>query len=140
MATASTEDYLERIYELIEQKGYARVVDLAERLEVKPPSVTKMIQNLDEQGFVKYEKYRGVTLTLKGEKIAKTIKGRHLMLEEFFRLLGISDAIMQEDIEGIEHHLSPTTLGKLSDLVHYFNSNPELVSNFREFRRHNPKV
>jgi len=45
------EDYLERIYKLMEEKGYARVSDIAEGLSVHPSSVTKMIQKLDKDNY-----------------------------------------------------------------------------------------
>ncbi|MDY6958561.1 MAG: hypothetical protein SVK08_05340, partial [Halobacteriota archaeon] len=51
------------IYELIEEKGYARTVDISSRLNVQPPSVTEMIQRMDEGGYLIYEKYRGLKLT-----------------------------------------------------------------------------
>ncbi len=69
MPTPSMEDYLERIYQLIESKGYARVSDIAETLEVHPSSVTKMVQKLDKQEYLVYEKYRGLILTAKGKKL-----------------------------------------------------------------------
>mgnify|MGYP001171384541 CR=1 FL=1 len=56
-ATPSMEDYLERIYKLIDEKGYARVSDIAEGLEVHPSSVTKMIQKLDKDEYLIYDKY-----------------------------------------------------------------------------------
>lgn len=68
MPTPSMEDYLERIYKLIDEKGYARVSDIAEGLEVHPSSVTKMIQKLDKDEYLIYEKYRGLVLTSKGKK------------------------------------------------------------------------
>ena len=61
----SAEDYLERIHELIEEKGYARVVDIASSLQVKQASVTSMVQKLGELGYLNYEKYRGLVLTQK---------------------------------------------------------------------------
>lgn len=71
MPTPSMEDYLERIYMLIEEKGYARVSDIAEALEVHPSSVTKMVQKLDKSDYLVYERYRGLVLTAKGNKIGK---------------------------------------------------------------------
>src|SRR5690625_6475059 len=67
--TPSMEDYIERIYNLIHLKGYARVSDIAEDLLVHPSSVTKMVQKLDRDGYLDYEKYRGFILTKKGNKI-----------------------------------------------------------------------
>ena len=61
--TDRMEDYLEVIYELIKQKGYATPVDISEYLNVSSPSVTKMVQRLYEQGYLNYEKYRGISLT-----------------------------------------------------------------------------
>src|SRR5919197_1453240 len=73
----SAEDYLERIYELIEEKGYARVVDIASSLQVKQASVTSMVQKLGELGYLNYEKYRGLVLTEKGKRVACNIQRRH---------------------------------------------------------------
>ena len=60
--TTPNEDYLERIYELLNEKGYARVVDIAERLDVKPASVTMMVKKLEISGYILRERYRGFTL------------------------------------------------------------------------------
>src|SRR5258705_12962091 len=89
----SAEDYLERIHELIEEKGYARVVDIASSLQVKQASVTSMVQKLGELGYLNYEKYRGLVLTEKGKKIACKIQKRHETLSGFFSLLGVDSAI-----------------------------------------------
>lgn len=81
----SAEDYLERIHELIQEKGYARVVDIASSLKVKQASVTSMVQKLAELGYLNYEKYRGLILTEKGRAVACGIKKRHQTLARFFR-------------------------------------------------------
>src|ERR1700686_5355121 len=85
----SAEDYLERIHELIEAKGYARVVDIASSLKVKQASVTSMVQKLGEAGYLKYEKYRGSVLTDKGREVARRIRSRHETLSRFFSLFGL---------------------------------------------------
>jgi Mn-dependent DtxR family transcriptional regulator len=133
--TESIEDYLERIYTLIQGKGYARVVDIASSLKVQPSSVTRMIQRLDEQDLVRYEKYRGLVLTSAGEAIAKAIRRRHLKLEEFLRMLGIAESTLQRDIEGLEHHLSPQTLECIRELVSYFQERPQLLAEFKTCQR-----
>ncbi len=71
----SAEDYLERIHALIQEKGYARVVDIADSLAVKRASVTSMVQKLGELGYLKYEKYRGLILTSKGRQVAQSRQG-----------------------------------------------------------------
>ncbi|GIM48351.1 transcriptional regulator MntR [Collibacillus ludicampi] len=135
MLTPSMEDYLEKIYELMKEKGYARVSDIASLLSVQPSSVTKMIQKLDEMNYVTYEKYRGIILTPNGEKMGRLMKQRHKMLEEFLRMLGISEETIQKDVEGIEHHVSPNTMNRLQSLVFFFEDNPNCLREFNEFRK-----
>lgn len=130
----SAEDYLERIHELIEEKGYARVVDIASSLQVKQASVTSMVQKLGEHGFINYEKYRGLILTEKGRSVAMAIQKRHETLTRFFSLLGIDAKTQHRDIEGIEHHLSPETVELLSDLTRFFSGNPEALRQFKSSR------
>ena len=71
--TSACEDYLEKIHHLIESKGYARAVDIASALGVSQASVSAMIQRLDAEGYVVYEKYRGLTLTEHGRNVAKKL-------------------------------------------------------------------
>lgn len=131
----SAEDYLERIHELIEEKGYARVVDIASSLQVKQASVTSMVQKLGELGYLNYEKYRGLVLTEKGRRVACTIQKRHETLSRFFSLLGLNPETQQRDIEGIEHHLSPETVEVLADLARYFEQSPETLRQFLKSRK-----
>jgi Mn-dependent DtxR family transcriptional regulator len=120
MPTPSMEDYLERIYKLIDEKGYARVSDIAEGLEVHPSSVTKMIQKLDKDEYLIYEKYRGLVLTNKGKKVGKRLVDRHQLLEEFLGLIGVQQEFIYNDVEGIEHHLSWDSITRIETLVEYF--------------------
>lgn len=120
MPTPSMEDYLERIYKLIDEKGYARVSDIAEGLEVHPSSVTKMIQKLDKDEYLIYEKYRGLVLTNKGKKIGKRLVDRHHLLEEFLGMIGVDHENIYKDVEGIEHHLSWDSITRIATLVEYF--------------------
>lgn len=120
MPTPSMEDYLERIYKLIDEKGYARVSDIAEGLEVHPSSVTKMIQKLDKDEYLIYEKYRGLVLTPKGKKIGKRLMDRHELLEEFLTMIGVKNENIYTDVEGIEHHLSWDSITCIRTLVEYF--------------------
>jgi Mn-dependent DtxR family transcriptional regulator len=133
MLTSSMEDYLEKIYELMKEKGYARVSDIASSLSVQPSSVTKMIQKLDEKQLVTYEKYRGIVLTPKGEQLGKLMKQRHKRLEEFLRMLGIREETIQKDVEGIEHHVSPATMSALNNLVLFFDQNSHCLQEFNDF-------
>ena len=120
MTTPSMEDYIEQIYMLIEEKGYARVSDIAEALAVHPSSVTKMVQKLDKDEYLIYEKYRGLVLTSKGKKIGKRLVYRHELLEQFLRIIGVDEEKIYNDVEGIEHHLSWNSIDRIGDLVQYF--------------------
>lgn len=131
----TAEDYLERIHELIEEKGYARVVDIASSLDVKQASVTNMVQKLGELGYLNYEKYRGLVLTEKGRTIATGIQRRHETLARFFSLFGLAPETQQRDIEGIEHHLSPATVEILADLATFFEKNPDTLKSFLKSRK-----
>lgn len=130
--TPSMEDYLERIYSLIEEKGYARVSDIAEALEVHPSSVTKMVQKLDKDNYLVYEKYRGLVLTSKGKKVGKRLVDRHALLEEFLRTIGVDEEYIYKDVEGIEHHLSWESITCIEYLMQYFQEDANRV---RELQR-----
>ncbi len=134
LPSQSAEDYLERIQELIEEKGYARVVDIASSLQVKQASVTSMVQKLGELGYINYEKYRGLILTDKGREVARKIQQRHETLSRFFSLFGLDSETQQLDIEGIEHHLSPATVGCLASLAQFFEDHPETLKLFLKTR------
>ena len=136
--TASMEDYLETIYELIQEKGYARVSDIAQALDLTPSSVTRMVQRLDEQSYVVYERYRGLVLTPKGEQIGRQMRRRHRTLEQFLRLIGVADEeTIQQDVEGIEHHVSLTTMQALHRLVEFLDERPDVRKALQRYvRRH----
>jgi Mn-dependent DtxR family transcriptional regulator len=131
MATPSMEDYIEQIYLLIDQKGYARVSDIARNLSVHPSSVTKMVQKLDKDHYVIYEKYRGLILTDKGKKIGKRLVYRHDLLEQFLDLIGVEKERIYTEVEGIEHYLSWNSIYRIGDLVSYFEKNPERLNELR---------
>ncbi|WP_114570339.1 transcriptional regulator MntR [Exiguobacterium flavidum] len=139
MPTPSMEDYLEQIYLLIEEKGYARVSDIAELLGVHPSSVTKMVQKLDREEFLVYEKYRGLMLTTKGKKVGKRLVERHALLEDFLRLIGVEESLIYKDVEGIEHHLSIEALDKIGGLIQYFSDRPELKEEFTRAQHAQPE-
>ncbi len=126
--TSAVEDYLERISELIKTKGYARVVDIAAELKISQASVTTMVQRLDGEGLVKYEKYRGMVLTSAGEEVAARIAHRHELLTQFLSLLGLEKEVVDHDVEGMEHHVSPETFEALEKLNCYLETHPEVLA------------
>jgi len=108
--TISQDDYLERILELNERKGYARIIDLAADLGVREASASAMVKRLARAGLLKREAYRGFVLTSSGRKRAEYIHERHKVLAAFFEAIGVDAATGARDIDGIEHHLSPKTV------------------------------
>ena len=115
--TARMEDYLEVVYELVQYKGYATTIDISEYLNVSSPSVTYMMQRLNDSGHLNYEKYRGIRLTNKGILVAKGIRERHGLLAEFLKIIGVDEDTANKDAEGIEHYLQPKTLLKLEQFL-----------------------
>jgi Mn-dependent DtxR family transcriptional regulator len=137
MPTPSMEDYIEQIYMLIEEKGYARVSDIAEALSVHPSSVTKMVQKLDKDEYLVYEKYRGFSLTTKGNKIGKRLVFRHDLLEQFLKIIGVKDENIYQDVEGIEHHLSWDSIERIVDLVQFFQEDETRIEALKEIQKQN---
>jgi Mn-dependent DtxR family transcriptional regulator len=130
-SSSAVEDYLERIQELIDAKGYARVVDIAVSLGVSQASVTKMVKRLDVVGLVKHERYRGLVLTEDGRAIAGAIRDRHRILTEFLGLLGVSKEEVELDVEGMEHCLSSSSLGAIEALCRELRENSDLLQRIK---------
>src|SRR4051812_6441690 len=130
-SSTAVEDYLERILELINSKGYARVVDIATSLRISQASVTNMVQRLDGEGLLKYEKYRGLVLTTAGEALARNITRRHQLLTEFLSLFRLDEQVIHHDVEGMEHHISPPTLRAIEALTAQLKRRPALLAKLK---------
>jgi len=127
------EDYLEIISELVGLKGYATTLDISRHMNVSPPSVTKMLQKLDKDGYLEYEKYHGINLTSKGNQVAEAIRQKHSTLLEIFEILGIKKDIANQDVEGMEHYLNPKTIKRLRKFLVFLKSKPKIIDEFNEF-------
>lgn len=132
--TASTEDYLEMIYRLSLNAGYTRIHELADALNVRPPSATKMVQKLTRLNFVECEKYGIIVLKKKGRQMGKALIQRHETIESFLKLLGISEGLLEET-EKIEHTISAQTLDSLGDFVSFLKSKPEIIKDFEIYHK-----
>lgn len=116
------EDYLRGILEILEQKGYVRIRDIAKNVGVSPPSAVEMMRKLNGKKLIVYEKYGGVTLTHKGRDIAEVISKRH---ETFIRFLGIilvPEELAVKDAHILEHQLDPKTILQFNRFVEFINS------------------
>ena len=94
--TENTEDYLEIIADLLNSKGEARIVDIANKLGIAQATANKTIQRLQNQGYVKKEPYRSIFLTLKGQELASISKKRHFIVLTFLKKLGIDNKTASE--------------------------------------------
>ncbi|WP_022668057.1 metal-dependent transcriptional regulator [Desulfospira joergensenii] len=114
----SLEDYLETILELQEKNTVARSKDIAEKLDIKRGSVTGMLKKLAAQEFINYEPYGFVTLTPKGQKIAKAIEKRHVFLKDFFfRILEVDEETADATACQMEHIMDSKTYKKFTDFI-----------------------
>ena len=109
----TAEDYVELVYDLIQETGEARAVDLAERLGISQVSVSKTVQRLQREGFVSSQPYRSIFLTTEGRELAESVKERHRLVHDFLLALGVSEAVAESDAEGLEHHCSVETLNAM---------------------------
>ncbi|MBA7537045.1 HTH-type transcriptional regulator MntR [subsurface metagenome] len=136
MTTRNMEDYLEAIWDLQKNKGYIKVKDIADKLEVTRPSVSEMIKKLSENEYIIYEKYGGIIFTGKGKKLAREIKKRHNLFVEFLKIIGVSEENAQQDACKLEHDVSPETITCLLEFVEFISLLPESSKwkeNFQEY-------
>ncbi|NLI69249.1 MAG: helix-turn-helix domain-containing protein [Firmicutes bacterium] len=132
--TPAMEDYLEMIYRGILERDHVRINALAERLNVKPSSASRMVQKLADMGFLKYEKYGIIFLTEQGSRIGEFLLQRHRIIEEFMAVLSDEDSLLKET-EMIEHHVSPATLQNMHMLNLFLRMNPDVIRRFNSFKQ-----
>jgi Mn-dependent DtxR family transcriptional regulator len=111
------EDYIELIYKLQKEEKRVHTNDVASTFNINPASVTEIFQKLTEEGFIDYEKYKGVVLTKKGEDFAKKTLFRHNQLKEFLIILGVDQKIAEIDACEMEHILHKTTMEAIIKFV-----------------------
>jgi Mn-dependent DtxR family transcriptional regulator len=130
--STAMDDYLEQILHLIKEKGYARAVDISQKLNISQASVTNMLQRLDGEGLVNHVKYRGTVLTDEGHRIALAIIERHETLTHFLRLFGIDEETIYKDVEGMEHHVSRPTLNVIRAVAEALEADPALLDRVKK--------
>jgi DtxR family Mn-dependent transcriptional regulator len=136
VATVRWEQYIETIDDVQRRKGYAKVKDVAEALDVGLPTVTEMFGKLDEAGLIDYRKWSGVTLTEEGQALADELREKHRTLREFLTILGVPEEVADEDACAMEHSVSPETLDRLTrfvEFVHVPDDGPVWLLHFRRF-------
>ena len=113
-STALLEDYAELIADLLAAGGEARPTDIARRLGVSHATAIKTIARLKREGLATARPYRGVFLTEAGEQLAIRVRTRHRLVVDLLRAVGVPSEAAEQDAEGIEHHVSDTTLAAFS--------------------------
>jgi len=113
----STEDYVELIGDLIDSRGEARLVEIAERLGISRPSAGKTVARLQRDGFVTSEPYRSIFLTEKGRALAERSRARHDVVYRFLVSIGVGEECARRDSEGVEHHVSDETLAAFERII-----------------------
>ena len=132
LLTPSMEDYVEMIYRLSINTGFTRIHELADFLNVQPPSATKMVQKLAELELVNYERYGVLTLTDKGIKIGKTLLERHNIIESFLRIISPEVDVL-EQTEKLEHSIEADTLECLGYFIQYIKDKPYVIEEFYRY-------
>ena len=133
--TASEEDYLEMIYRLvIDLEGDTRINEIAKALNIKAPSVTRMMKKLTEKKLINYEPYGKIKLTETGEKIAEFLYYRHEVIYDFLDVIGIKDNKLKET-EKMEHMLSKNTVECFKNITIFFQNNPSCYQIYKEIKK-----
>jgi DtxR family transcriptional regulator, manganese transport regulator len=114
---ALLEDYVELIADLLATSGEARPTDVARRLGVSHVTATRTIARLKGKGLATGRPYRGIFLTEEGHKLAQRVRARHRLVVDVLRALGVPAEAAEADAEGIEHHVSDTTLRAFADFL-----------------------
>lgn len=116
-ATETAEDYVEAIAEFESQAGSCRLVDLAKRFGVSHVTANRIVARLERDGLVQTAPYKPIQLTPKGKKLATRCRKRHETVLQFLLCIGVDKATAEIDAEGIEHHVSSTTLERFQRLI-----------------------
>jgi len=136
------EDYLRTAYEIIEQKGYARIKDISRDLGVRPSSVVEMMRKLHDRGFVVYEKYGGITLTLQGRNVAEAVKMRHDTFKKFLEIILVPENVAAKDAHVLEHRLDSKTILQFTRFVEFITratsaDRPKFIGRWmKQFRKY----
>ena len=136
--TEALEDYLEAIYDIIDDKGGVRVKDIAVRLNVKNSSVTVALRNLRDSDFIHYEPYGVISLTDSGREEARRLSETHQVFRKFFvRTLGVDKDAADETACRLEHMMSPEVMARFLQFMKFISIsraiNDDWEEDFRQF-------
>jgi DtxR family Mn-dependent transcriptional regulator len=125
MPSYTKENYLKAIYFLSEKTKKVSITDLAKKMQVSKPTCNNMIKKLQENVLVKYEKYKPITLTLKGQKIATSIIRKHRLTEMFLtQVMGFGWEEVHDIAEEIEHLKSTIFFDRMDEILGFPTIDP----------------
>lgn len=131
--SSSLEDYLEAIAEIIEVQGHAHTKEIAEKLNVKMPSVTNALQALSSRGLIRYQSHSPVYLTASGAETAAVIRHRHSVLKTFFQnILKLESEEADDAACKIEHIIGEKVLSRFVLLTEAISSREDCTA-LREY-------
>lgn len=138
--SASLEDYLEAIYNIIEEKQGVKAVEISRRLNVGRSSVTEALKTLADKKLVNYGRYDVLSLTPEGEKVAMEVILRHKVLKDFFtKVLGLSPQSADEEACKVEHVVSEETMQHFMSFMEYhrqtLNKEENHINEFIKFHQ-----
>lgn len=125
------EDYLETIYLLVQEHGFARVKDIAKARDVKAATVSIALRKLAEAELVNYVRREYIGLTEKGEQAARRVLTRHRLLTRFFEeVLGMSAHAASEQACAMEHSLTDEAMDRMVRFFEFLGTCPSVVKAF----------
>lgn len=130
--TPALEDYLEMIFRLSLESGYARIGRLSEMLHVKPSSASKMTFRLVDLGYLEYDRYDSILLTEKGKEKGAYLLKRHDIVERFLGFIGNPNPL--EEAELVEHSLESDSTFQLKVLLEFFMQDDETRKRYEAYR------
>lgn len=119
-AQETAEDYVEAIDEILMQKGTCRASDLSRHFAVSHVTVHRIVSRLQDEGWLVTQPYKPISLTAKGKRLAKKSRERHELVFQFLLAIGVDERTAAIDAEGIEHHVSQTTLDRIAEAIDKF--------------------
>ena len=129
MNSESMEMYLETVYLLEEEHGHAHCADIAIKMGVSKPSVTKAMKQLKIKGYINKETYGTITLTKVGSQVSKQIYSRHNLITDYLiKTLNIKYDEASLNACKIEHVISETMFEAIKTYLKYGGENGEHVN------------
>lgn len=125
MPTAVKEDYLKAMYYLNQTDSQINLTELSKQLGVSKPTANNMVKRLEEKGWVKYQKYRPLELTKKGQKTAALIIRKHRLTEMFLQqVMGFGWEEVHEIAEQVEHIQSEKLFERMNEMLDFPSVDP----------------